>query len=631
MEKKRSVCNIYKNGSNINIFKHKKIRKTDISCFTNDGTACYENSQMKNNQESELNVEFQTINRNIIDIPHLCFKKIYRMFQEKKDDRIFNNNFLQVRENHYKSENFLPCFKIPTKDFECYQKSLSLIESQLTKYMSPYDKSQFRTLQFHREIYPSFDQSYLTPIYNEFILSLSNCLGKQEDDFSIDCLRKESNVARFFPRHLAYSPQFISQTNVPFQINIQPSMPPTNHQSHLLSSIHNLVPSCNKCLLPGFHSITAWLLPPTYFEKGRLKQSYWFLNGMPANLLNTCFSVKNILTVESTYLFASKSNKEEFEHYKKENFFLKEEICKESIYYFDDFKENIGTEIDGTVHNKKQFKNEDNLTRNIDYFIQCPIFCGFINIEFGNERCLNSFVNLEEKSNVEFNTSSANIEIYSNQDTNIVININEKNCPIIGDCDIFSRSSHNFLSYWNKNVRQNQFEDKIPLLIPRIKCFIKETCAPYQNYMSVKPCYLLLWNYNIRNCKNTTKDINWINIQCRFAKLKYFGQAYENSVSINLSPHKEVVLDQLNRIRNVDEARIFAWILAGCMQYTIMELLMDSYTKSLFYKNEYFKTTNEINYFSNCIQNGPFYGFPDSPLDCNGEIKWNLLKELVEN
>lgn len=628
--KKRPVCNISKNVSNINIFKREKARKTDVNCFTIDRAVCNEDSQMKNIQENDLNVECQAIHHNIIDIPHSCFKKIYKMFQEKKDYCAFNHHFLQLKENHSNSENFLHNCKIHTEDSECYPKP-----SQLTKYLSPYYKSLFHPLQFYKEACPFINQSYLIPIYNDFMLSLSNCFGKQENDYSIDYLRKESNIARFFPRHLIYSPQIITQiTNVPLQISMQPSVLLSNHQSHLLSSIHNLVPSCNKCLLPGFHSITAWLLPPTYFEKGRLKQSSRFLNGMPTNLFNTCFPVKNILTVESTYLFVSKSNKEEFEHYKKEIFFLKEEKCKESIYYSDYYKENIGTEIDGTIHNKNQSNNEDNLTKKVDYFIQSPVFCGFVNIEFGNDKYLKSSVNhIREKQNIEFIINSANMKIYSNEHTNTnILNINEKTCPgTIGDCDIFFKSNHQFFSYWNKNSQLNQFEDNIPLLIPRIKCSIKGTSAPFQKHTITKPCYLLLWNYNIRNCKNTTKDINWINIQCRFAKLKYFGQAYETSVSINLSPYKEVILDQLNCIRNVDEARIFAWILAGCMQYTINELLMDSYTKSLFYRDESFEITNEINYFSNCIENGPFYGFPDSPLDCNGEIKWSLLKELVES
>ncbi|OII72068.1 uncharacterized protein cubi_01401 [Cryptosporidium ubiquitum] len=634
--KKRPIYNISKNGSNINVLKHDKIRKTEINHFIENGMACCEDFQV-NNTKAIPEKNCQT-NRNFIDISHSYIKKTYKIFNEKKDQCILNQYYVKFEENNSESQKlFFPDCKASTKVsdlMDCYSKHLPLNETQLIKHVSCSSKNQFNAFQLYKEVSQLFNQNSLLPIYNEFVLLMSNLLEKQTNYCLIDYIRKESNIVRFFPRYLIYTPQFASQTlNFPFPLDTKLSTS-FDDSKYLSPSIHNLAPSCNKCLLPGFHPITAWLLPPSYFEKGgQLKKSSRFLNGMPRNLFNTCFSIKNILTVESTYLLVSNLNKEEFEYCKKENFFLMEEKCKESIYYFDDYKPKIGTEIDEqlTLNNIK-FYGHDAFTKNIDHAIQNSIFCGFVSMESANEyRNIN--INNEMKNEYfENNKNSRDLKINSSPFINTTKIIkNGKTFPnILSDCDIFLKNNYNLFNYWSKNMQLSPLEEKIPLLIPRIKCLIKEKRTPDSNLTIIKPCYLLLWNYNIRNCNNTTKDINWINIQCRFARLKYFGEAYETSVPINLNPHKEIILDQLSRIRNVDEARVFAWMLAGCMQYTINELLVDSHTKSLFFNNKYPKIT-EINYFGNCIKNGPFTGFPDSPLDCHGKIKWNLLKELVES
>lgn len=635
-EKKRPIYNISKNCSNLNFFKHEKIRKTEIDHFIENGTACCEDFLIEN-IKGNADTDFQTINRKIIDTPHSYIKKACKIYNEKKDNCILNQYCVKFRENNSESEKlFFPNFKASTKvsdSIDYYSKYLSLNEAQLIKHALCSSKNQFNAFQLYKEVSQLFNQSSLLPIYNEYVFLMSNLLGKEVNYCLIDYIRKESNIVKLFPRYLIYTPQFTSQTlSFPFSMDTK-LLKSFDDSPHLLPSIHSLAPSCNKCLLPGFHPITAWLLPPSYFKKGgQLKKSSGFLNGMPCNLFNTCFSIKNTLTVESTYLFVSNLNKEEFEYCKRENFFLMEEKCKESIYYFDDYKLKIGTEIDEELTlSNKAFYNQNIFTEKIKHTIQNSIFCGFVSIESACEKCPS--INHEMKNTCfENDINSRDLKINSNTFINIakVMNINERIFPnILSDCDIFLKNNYNLFN-WSKNMQLDSLEEKIPLLIPRIKCLIKERRTPDSNHTIIKPCYLLLWNYNIRNCNNTTKDINWINIQCKFARLKYFGEAYETSIPINLNPHKEIILDQLNRIRNIDEARVFAWMLAGCMQYTINELLIDSYTKSLFFSNRYLGIT-EINYFGNCIKNGPFSGFPDSPLDCHGKIKWNLLKELVES
>ncbi|KAH8584159.1 uncharacterized protein ELE39_001662 [Cryptosporidium sp. chipmunk genotype I] len=635
--KKRPIYNISKNSSN-NIFKHEKIRKTEISHFIDHGITRCKDFQINFQENPEIN--YQTINRGIVDSSHSYIKKSHKAFNEKKNYCKLNQYCVKFKENSLETERlFVSDYKNPTEvsdSMNCYSKHLSLNETQLINRTSYNSKNQFNAFQLYKHASQLFNQNSILPIYNEFVFLMSNFLRKQTNYCLIDYICKESNIVRFFPRFLIYYPQFISQAlNSPIPIEHQLSIASFCDQSYLLPPIHNLAPSCNKCLLPGFHPITAWLLPPSYFEKGgQLKKISWFLNGMPINLFNTCFSIKNILTVESTYLFVSNLNKEEFEYYKRENFFLVEERCKESIYYFDDYKPKIGPEGDqDLILNNKMACHQNNFAKRIDCTIQNSIFCGFVSIDSANDK-YSSIFHERKNTNIDYNIKSRDLKIYSNSPTNNTnfININEKVFPnIISDCDIFLKNNYNLYNYWSKDMQLNTLEEKIPLLIPRIKCSMKENRALDSSLTIIKPCYLLLWNYNIRNCNNTTKDINWISIQCRFFRLKFFGRAYENSIPINLNPHKEIILDQLNRIRNVDEARVFAWMLAGCMQYTINELLIDSYTKSLFFSNNCIRITDEINCFSNCIKSGPFSGFPDSPLDCNGKIKWRILKELVES
>ncbi|CUV05639.1 unnamed protein product [Cryptosporidium hominis] len=631
--KKRTIYNISKNSSNNNIFKHEKIRKTEISHIIDYGITRCEDFQI--NFQENLEKDYQTINHGIIDVTHSNTKNNYKTFNECKDHCKLNQCFMKFKENSLETGKLLfSDYKNTTEvsdSINCYSKYPLLNETQLINHTLYNSKNQFNTLQLNKEVSQLFSQSSIFPIYNEFVFLMSNLLRKTNFCL-VDYIHKESNIVKFFPRYLIYYPQITSQPlNFPIPMDTQFLISSFGYPSYPLPPIHNIAPSCNKCLLPGFHPITAWLLPPSYFEKGQLKKSAWFLNGMPTNLFNTCFSIKSMLTVESTYLFVSNLNKEEFEYCKRENFFLLEERCKESIYYFDDYKPKLGTDSEQDLILNKKSCFQNSFSKRIDYTIQNSIFCGFVCIESAEK--YSSVLHERNNTNFECNIKPGDLKIHSSSSTNgtKIININEKVHPnVISDCDIFLKSD-NLRDYSNKDLQLNNLEEKITLLIPRIKCLMKESRAIDSNLTILKPCYLLLWNYNIRNCNNTTKDINWINIQCKFVRLKFFGQAYENSIPINLNPHKEIILDQLNRIRNVDEARVFAWMLAGCMQHTINELLIDSYTKSLFFSNSYIRITDEINYFSNCIKSGPFSGFPDSPLDCHGRIKWKILEELVED
>ncbi|KAK9172979.1 hypothetical protein CmeUKMEL1_02330 [Cryptosporidium meleagridis] len=633
--KKRTIYNISKNSSNSNIFKHEKIRKTEISHIIDYGMTHCEDFQI--NFQKNLENDYKTINNGIIDVAHSNTKNSYKTLDEYKDHCKLNQCFVKFKENSLETERLLfPDYKNTTEfsdSVNYYSKYPLLNGTQLINHTLYNSKNQFNTLQLNKEVSQLFSQSSIFPIYNEFVFLMSNLLRKQTNFCLIDYINKESNIVKFFPRYLIYYPQIICQAlNFPIPMDTQFSISSFGYPPYLLPPIHNIAPSCNKCLLPGFHPITALLLPPSYFEKGgQLKKSSWFLNGMPTNLFNTCFSIKNILTVESTYLFVSKLNKEEFEYCKRENFFLLEEWCKESIYYFDDYKPKLGTESEQDLMLNKKSCFQNSFSKRIDYAVQNSIFCGFVCIESTEK--YSSILHERKNTNFEYNIKPEDLKIYSSSSANAtkIININEKVLPyVISDCDIFLKSD-NLHNCSNKDLQLNHLEEKITLLIPRIKCLMKESRAIDSNLTILKPCYLLLWNYNIRNCNNTTKDINWINIQCKFVRLKFFGQAYENSIPINLNPHKEIILDQLNRIRNVDEARVFAWMLVGCMQHTINELLIDSCTKSLFFSNSYIRITDEINYFCNCIKSGPFSGFPDSPLDCHGRIKWKILEELVED
>ncbi|KAH7647355.1 hypothetical protein FG379_003022 [Cryptosporidium bovis] len=486
---------------------------------------------------------------------------------------------------------------------------------------------------YQKRLIPYFYQAEVMRLQNEMIMLISNYIIEERNKLSIETLRSLI-LPKIYPRFHIYDQIQNSQINSPLTVIEQSRRPLLSCNANSNRCI--IIPSCTRCLLPGFHSNTAWLLPPSFFGRGgRLKRKTGFLKGLPIGLFSECFSIKHILTVESTNLLVTNARREEYEYIKKGIITLKEEGFEESIYYMDDnlITDKISSTLkDVAIQDKKTF--EGKYSSEFEYIsTQNASFCGFVTID---STCVESISSTSpnHKSIIDNNVNgnSLNYDLKLNNQPNVVAitYIDEKNYPNkISDCDILFKKKTNLNCLKDSNI-ENSEEKKVLLLIPRLKCVIRQSKFSDLIFTLNKPCYLLLWNYNVRNCKNTTKDINWINIQCRFVPLKYFGNAFEKSVPINIKPHQELILDQLNRIRNIEEARIFAWILAGCMQFTINELLLDSFTRSLFFNNKMLDIQN-IPTFNESISKGPFLDFPESPLDQNGEIRWEILKEILEN
>ncbi|KAF7459309.1 hypothetical protein HWI79_185 [Cryptosporidium felis] len=617
--KKRPHCNSSKNASSPNkLLRYEKIKKSETNFFCENGIRC-------NYQEIHANIP-KTLQHT---------KQVYEIPNKKANGSQSNSfHYLGSREDFDFQMIVSPKIKSDEKESESensHLKYTSSDEVQVVKQSRLTQKFPFDFNQFGKEFIQYYSPATLFPIYNQLVMLLSNSFHKQKNQTIISYLG-ELTILKTLPKFPFCSQGVINQI---FGYSFPQSMV---HSISLDSSLteytimQNLVPSCNECLIPGFHSVTAWLLPPSFFEKGgSLRINNGFLKGLPVNLSSVCFLIKNIITVESSYLFVSHAKKEEIEYFQRENFSLKEESCRESIFYFDELNSKDVTRNNELLIERNNFPQYN--FSNINSKMQSSIFCGFVCIE--NQMKKSQEIQLKHNNKnivIEYFADSKLLLIgsctFPNSITTMYIN-GKKQPHSLSDCDIFLKRDHSFESQLGKNSQKSKYEPKVPLLIPRLKCVIKRNRNIDLSYTTNKPCYLLLWNYHVRNFKNTTGDINWIHIQCKFFPLKYFGRAYEASVPINLKPHQEVILDQLNRIRSIEEARIFAWILAGCMQYTVNELLVDSFTKSLYLSSKC-DINNEINIFNNCIQHGPFIGFPEPPLDKSGKIRWNILNELVE-
>ncbi|KAH8738905.1 hypothetical protein FG386_000771 [Cryptosporidium ryanae] len=560
------------------------------------------------------------------------------------DNNILFKNCLQRDETYQQLQNQVMYFEIQkngkhyagysnqsknTKNFCINENNFNFTQKnsiQIYKHLSN-NKLPIYMEFYQKKLIPYLYQAEVMRLQNEMVMLISNYIFEEKNEFSTGNLCRNFVTPKAYPRFHIYDQIQSNQLNSMFPIIEQTKKQILSYNMNLNKFM--MIPSCTRCLLPGFHSNTAWLLPPSFFGRGgRLKRKTGFLKGLPIGLFGVCFSIKNILTVESTNLLVTSARREEYEYIKKGIITLKEEGFEESIYYVED---NIITEKIGSTTNDVAIQDESTFENKYDskfghISAQNATFCGFVTIDsISDESSSNMFLS---NKNIIDNSESHNIKSDNQSNLIAITYIDDKKFPNkISDCDIL-KNKINSNSFQDPNV-ENHEEQKVLLLIPRLKCMIKQSKFNDLIFTLNKPCYLLLWNYNVRNCNNTTKDINWINIQCRFFPLKYFGNAFKKSVSINIKPHQELILDQLNRIRNIEEARIFAWILAGCMQFTINELLLDSFTRSLFFDKNILDIQN-IPTFSESISKGPFLDFPESPLDQNGEIRWEILKEILE-
>ncbi|OII77697.1 hypothetical protein cand_015130 [Cryptosporidium andersoni] len=431
--------------------------------------------------------------------------------------------------------------------------------------------------------------------------------------------------------------------------------PPNNKAA--ISTLSGWIPSCSRCFIPGFHAKIAWLIPPICIGRGgRLKRKNGFLQSLPQDLVSANFSFKSFLTVESSHLLLCNSLNHSREVFYRGTVLLHDETEHDPFYYID---KDLATEniLDSDIYNYKsgnyyQLSKECfKTTSSSDTRSNRAVFCGFVSLEIPSSKGSNNQPSVSAENSlhtISTTESPSNQILFSEQITCKEINESGgKFITEIGDCDVLLDSKAN-----NTTKALNVDHSYICLLIPRFQCSFQLSEVEKSILTFCKPCYILLWNYDLRpgiSFNNT--ETNWICCRCNFYPVKYFAYKYEKSLPVDINPHKIAVLDQLNRVRTTTDARMFAWILAGCLHITLKEILDDSFADFLINQTntrKVYKTTksskiiehvdettrfsinNTLSLLNKYIPTGSLCGFPEAPLNNDGKPKWPILRDLID-